>query len=106
MATVYLSAMKIYIKPACPYCIRLLKLLDNAYLHYEIIDVIADSDMWDVMTAKSGQGWVPEVEIANVIIPDYATEETLVADIRRIMKVGKVDKNLEEQLTSTIVYLD
>lgn len=46
------------------------------------------------------------MEIANVIIPDYATEETLVADIRRILKVGKVDKNLEEQLTSTIVYLD
>ncbi|MBP7823407.1 glutaredoxin [Candidatus Gracilibacteria bacterium] len=98
--------MKIYIKPSCPYCIRLLKLLDNADLHYEIIDVIADSDMGDVMTAKSGQGGVPEVEIANVIIPDYATEETLVADIRRILKVGKVDKNLEEQLTSTIVYLD
>lgn len=105
MATVYLSAMKIYIKPSCPYCIRLLKLLDEANFLYETIDVIADSDMWDVMTAKSGQGWVPEVEIANVIIPDYATEETLVADIRRIMKAGKVDKNLEEQLTSTIVYL-
>lgn len=105
MATVYPSAMKIYIKPSCPYCIRLLKLLDEADLLYETIDVIADSDMWDVMTAKSGQGWVPEVEIANVIIPDYATEETLVADIRRILKVGKVDKNLEEQLTSTIVYL-
>lgn len=105
MATVYQLRMKIYIKPSCPYCIRLLRLLDEAGLLYEKIDVIADSDMWDVMTAKSGQGWVPEVEIANVIIPDYATEETLVADIRRILRVGKVDKNLEEQLTSTIVYI-
>ncbi|MBP7773494.1 glutaredoxin [Candidatus Gracilibacteria bacterium] len=97
--------MKIYIKPLCPFCIRLLKLLDNAGLEYEIIDVVADHDMGDEMTAKSGQGGVPEVEIANVIIPDYATEETLVADIRRILKAGKVNKNLEEQLTSTIVYL-
>jgi len=45
MAVVYPSLMKIYIKPSCPYCIRLLKLLDNADLEYEIIDVIADHDM-------------------------------------------------------------
>ena len=97
--------MKIYVKPSCPFCIRLLSLLDEADLKYEIIDVINHAGENDEMIKKSGQRGVPEVEIANVIIPDYATEETLVADIRRIMKAGEVDKKLEEQLTSTIVYL-
>jgi glutaredoxin len=47
--------MKIYIKPSCPYCIRLLKLLDEADIDYEIIDVLADPDMMDLMSDKSGQ---------------------------------------------------
>lgn len=97
--------MKIYVKPFCPYCIRLLTLLDEAGLEYEKIDVMADSEMWDIMTAKSGQGWVPEVEIANVIIPDYGTEETLIADIRTILAAGIVDENLEKKLTSTVIFL-
>ena len=97
--------MKIYIKPTCPYCIRLLKLLDEAEIEYEKIDVIADPDMMDLMSDKSGQMGVPEVEIANVIIPDYGSEETLVADIKKILRAGNVDKKLEEELTSTIVYL-
>jgi hypothetical protein len=48
---------------------------------------------------------VPEVEIANVIIPDYGTEESLISDIQKILKARKVDPELEEKLTSTIVYL-
>jgi hypothetical protein len=61
--------------------------------------------MMDLMSDKSGQMWVPQVEIANVIIPDYGSEETLVSDIRKIQRDGKVDDELEETLTSTIVYL-
>jgi hypothetical protein len=49
---------------------------------------------------------VPEVEIANVIIPDYRTEETLVSDIATILQTGHVDMKLASQLTSTLVYLD
>ncbi len=97
--------MKIYIKPSCPYCVRLLQLLDQESLNYEKIDVIASPDKNEEMMEKSGHMGVPEVEIANIIIPDYATEETLVADIKKILKTEKVNKDLEEQLTSTIVYL-
>jgi len=97
--------MKIYIKPLCPFCIKLLTLLDQAGLEYEKIDVIADPDAYDHMSDLSGQMGVPEVEIANVIIPDYATEESLVADIQKILRARKVDAELEEKLTSTIVYL-
>jgi len=97
--------MKIYIKPSCPFCIRLLSLLDEAALKYEIIDVISHPHKNDEMMKKSGQRGVPEVEIANVIIPDYSTEETLVEDIQTILAAGYVNEEVMKKLTSTIVYL-
>ena len=36
----------------------------------------------------------PEVEIANVIIPDYGTEETLVEDIQTILAAGYVNEEV------------
>ena len=97
--------MKIYIKPSCPFCIRLLSLLDEAGLKYESIDVIGHPAKNEEMIAKSGQRGVPEVEIANVIIPDYGTEETLVEDIQIILSAGYVNEEVMKKLTSTIVYL-
>ncbi len=97
--------MKIYVKPSCPFCIRLLSLLDEADLKYEIIDVISHEGKNDEMIKKSGQSGVPEVEIANVIIPDYGTEETLVEDIQTILAAGYVNEEVMKKLTSTIVYL-
>lgn len=97
--------MKIYIKPSCPYCVRLLALLDEAGLEYESIDVLSHPAKNDEMMTKSGQRGVPEVELANVIIPDYATEETLVADIETILAAGYVNEEVMKKLTSTIVYL-
>jgi hypothetical protein len=47
---------------------------------------------------------VPEVEIANVIIPDYETEETLLEDIQTILAAGYVNEEVMKKLTSTIVY--
>ncbi len=97
--------MKIYIKPSCPFCIRLLSLLDEAGHVYETIDVLSHADQNEEMIRKSGQRGVPEVEIANVIIPDYATEETLVADIETILATGYVNEEIMKKLTSTIVYV-
>lgn len=97
--------MKIYIKPSCPYCIRLLSLLDEAGLEYETIDVLSHPDKNEEMAQKSGQRGVPEVEIVNVIIPDYATEETLVEDIGTILAAGYVNEEVLKKLTSTVVYL-
>ncbi len=97
--------MKIYIKRSCSYCARLLDLLDDAGLEYESVDVTTHPDKNDEMIAKSGQRWVPEVEIANVIIPDYVTEETLVEDIQTILAAGYVNEEVMKKLTSTVVYL-
>ncbi len=97
--------MKIYIKPLCPFCIRLLHLLDEADLKYETIDVIEHPQKNDEMIKKSWQRGVPEVEIANVIIPDYGTEETLVEDIKTILASGYVNEEVMKKLTSTIVHV-
>lgn len=105
MENLYHAFMKIYVKPSCPFCIRLLSLLDEANLKYEIIDVINHAGKNDEMIQKSGQRGVPEVEIANVIIPDYGTEETLVEDIQTILAAGYVNEEVMKKLTSTIVYL-
>ncbi len=101
----YHATMKIYIKPSCPYCVRLLSLLDEAGLKYESIDVLSHPAKNEEMMAKSGQRGVPEVEIANIIIPDYATEETLVGDIQTILAAGYVNEEVMKKLTSTIVYI-
>lgn len=53
IATVYLLSMKIYIKPLCPFCIRLLSLLDESGLKYEVVDVIAHPQKNDEMMKKS-----------------------------------------------------
>lgn len=95
--------MKVYIKPFCPYCIRLLSLLDQAGLEYEKINILLHPKMGDEMEKLSGQTGVPEVQIANVIIPDYGTEDTLVADIQTILAHGQVDDTIADRLTSVIV---
>jgi hypothetical protein len=40
-----------------------------------------------------------------VIIPEYATEETLVEDIQTILAAGYVNEEVLKKLTSTCVYL-
>ncbi len=96
--------MKIYSKSFCPYCIRLLSLLDEKGIAYEVIDVTTP-EASGIMFQKSGQRGVPEVEIANVIIPDYKTEESLVHDIETILAEKSVTPELASRLTSTLVFL-
>lgn len=97
--------MKIYIKSFCPYCIRLIQLLDLAGITYETIDVWQDLAKQDEMYQNSHQSGVPQVEMANIIIPDYIDEESLVKDIELVLWCDTVDVALQEKLTSTIVYL-
>lgn len=77
--------MQIYIKSYCPYCIRLLSLLDVEKVPYEIIDIIKHPDQGVIMEQLSGHTGVPQVALQDIIIYDYGTEETLVADIRGVL---------------------
>ena len=90
--------MQIYIKSYCPYCIRLLSLLDSAKISYDVVDIIKYSDQGAIMEKLSGHTGVPQVAIWDIIIYDYDTEETLVTDIRSILWTHD-RKNLTSQFT-------
>lgn len=90
--------MKIYIKSYCPYCIRLLSLLDLEKISYTIIDITKHPDQRVIMEKLSGHVGVPQVAIWDIIIYDYGTEETLITDIRSILWV-EGQKNITSQFT-------
>lgn len=96
--------MKIYSKSHCPYCVRLLSLLDANRIQYESIDVIQNSEQEMSMYAQSGSHGVPQVVIENIIIYDYKTEETLIEDIKTILVLGPISSNNWAHLTSQFVF--
>lgn len=80
--------MKIYSKSFCPYCQRLISLLDVQGISYELIDIVESPGQTALMQALSGNSGVPQVVVGNVIIYDYGTEDTLVDDIQKILSRG------------------
>jgi glutaredoxin len=55
--------MQIYIKSYCPYCVRLLSLLDGENMLYEVIDIIKNPEQGVIMEKLSGHTGVPQVAI-------------------------------------------
>lgn len=93
--------MQIYIKSYCPYCVKLISLLDREKISYEVIDIIKYPNQGVIMEKLSGHTGVPQVALRDIIIYDYGTEETLVADIRSLLWAEE-QKNLTSQFTSLI----
>lgn len=90
--------MQIYIKSYCPYCIRLLSLLDSEKISYDVVDIIKFPEQGVIMEKLSGNTGVPQVVLQDIIIYDYDTEETLVTDICNILRTED-RKNLTSQFT-------
>lgn len=97
--------MKIYSKSFCPYCQKLITLLDTAGIPYELIDIVASPGQTALMQALSGNSGVPQVAVGNIIIYDYGTEETLVDDIQKILSRGTITESNRSDLTSQFVFL-
>lgn len=98
--------MKIYSKSYCPYCIRLLSILDANQVVYELIDIIQDPESETTMYTQSWSHGVPQVAIENIIIYDYKTEETLVDDITNILSLGgEVSLENSASLTSQFAFI-
>ena len=74
----------IYVKRACPFCVKLQKLLDARTIQYTLVDVQKEDASEAVH--REGRVPVPQVEYDGRIIFDYTTEEALVAEIVRMMK--------------------
>lgn len=97
--------MKIYSKSFCPYCQRLITLLDKEGIAYELIDIVESPGQTALMQALSGNSGVPQALLENIIIYDYNTEETLVDDIQKILSWGTVTESNRNNLTSQFVFL-
>ena len=97
--------MEIFIKGNCPYCLRLLRLLERTDMTYEVHDVLEEKMYYDQMIMLSRDGGVPQVKLENVIIYDYDTESTLVDDIKKIMEHGPVDAQWMDDNTAKTRYV-
>lgn len=101
--------MDIYIKKRCPYCIRLLELLRETEYDFTTYDVLEDDHAHTSMADLSGDEWVPQVHIKNVIMYDYDTEESLIQDIETISDSTEetLDASwIESHISSTLIILD
>ena len=63
--------VKIYSTPACPYCIKAKKFLDDNNVSYENVDVSSDQAAAREVTEKSGQMGVPVLDIDGRIIVGF-----------------------------------
>jgi glutaredoxin len=75
----------IYVKEMCPYCIKLLELLDRSEVKYEKHDILKESEVVEKIITREGHTPVPQVEIGGKIIFDYDTEESLVTEIQKLL---------------------
>ncbi len=55
----------VYVTPLCPYCSRARRLLDKKGVEYTVINVAADSRLWDEMTERSRRYTVPQIFIGE-----------------------------------------
>ena len=93
----------VYSKKFCPYCVRLLSLLENTDLTYEVLDA-TDPEINKQMQSLSSEAGVPQVRVGNIIMPDYGTEETLIDDIRWLLGNPDIDlENIQNNTTSKII---
>jgi len=96
----------VYIKPDCPYCKRLLRLLERDGIEYDVRDVSYEKAHYDTMINLTRDSGVPQVRMNNVMIFDYDTESTLVDDIKKISEQWEVEtKWMDENTTSKFVIL-
>jgi len=74
-------------------------------VEYEVIDIIKSPEQGVIMQKISGHTGVPQVAIKTIIIYDYGTEETLVADILSLIKSGDQEEDIRKNLTSQFTSL-
>ena len=65
------KSVKVYSTPTCPYCIRAKQFLSDNNISFQNIDVSSDAKAADEMVKKSGQMWVPVLDIEGQIIAGF-----------------------------------
>ena len=76
----------VYTKTRCPYCIRLMNILNERKIKFKEIDFIKNPEYKQILITRDGNTPAPQVEIYGTIIFDYTTEEDLADRIEDFVK--------------------
>ena len=68
-------SIRLFIKPACGWCHKAMRWLDERGVKYETLDVIADTEAYDEMVELSGQTLAPVIDVDGEILADFGPEE-------------------------------
>jgi glutaredoxin len=70
------TALKLYVKVWCPWCVMACEWLDGHGYHYTLIDVEKTRADYDEMIRLSGQRRTPTLVTAEgMVLPDFGPEE-------------------------------
>ncbi len=69
------SALILYVKTGCPWCVIAEEYLDRHGYRYERVDVNEDRAAFDEMKRMSGQTYAPTLVSAEKVLPDFGPEE-------------------------------
>lgn len=73
------SALKLYVKTWCPWCVTAQQWLDARGYRYELIDVEAKRADYEEMIRLSGQRRTPTlVTSSGLVLPDFGPDELAV----------------------------
>jgi len=66
-----MTKVKVYSTPTCGHCVSLKRFLDEKNIVYEDIDVSANQEILQEMITKSGQFFVPVLEVDGEYIVGF-----------------------------------
>jgi len=73
------TALKLYVKTWCPWCVTAQQWLDDRGYSYALIDVEAKRASYDEMIRLSGQRYTPTLVTGEgLVLPDFGPEELAV----------------------------
>jgi len=67
--------IRLFIKPYCPWCHKVMHWLDAHKINYETLDVISDAEAFAEMKELSGQTLAPVIDVDGEILADFGPEE-------------------------------
>ena len=78
--------VKIYVRKTCPFCNKLLKILDQQRIKYTKYDIEATPAVRSTIITRDNHTPVPQAEMPGRTIFDYTTEEYLAEEIKAYLQ--------------------
>ncbi len=69
------KSVRLFIKPACPWCIEAKEWLDAREVNYETLNVTSDPDARKEMLDLTGQTKAPSIDVDGDILADFGADE-------------------------------